>query len=111
MLPVLGLAVFWLWPLSVASPIYAGIVVVSALVYRAMITGMRRPAVTGREGLLHEVGEIVDVSGHGLSVRIHGELWRARSRDALATHDLVEVIDLQGLTLRVRRAHLPPTQR
>ena len=105
-MPVLGLVVFWLWPLPIAIPVYAAILAVSAVVYKAMMTAMRRPSVTGREGMLHEIGEIVGTSPSEVSVRIHGELWRARATDALKPHDLVEVIDVQGLTLHVAKAEL-----
>jgi len=104
LMPVVGLVVFWLWPLPIAVPVYAAILVVSAVVYKAMMTAMHRPAVTGREGMLHEIGEIVEASRNEVSVRVHGELWRATSTDALELRDRVEVVGVHGLTLRVRKA-------
>jgi len=103
LLPVAGIAVFWLWPLSIAVPVYGLILLVSGVVYYAMLVAMRHPVVTGREGLLHEIGEIVEASDSGLSVRVHGELWHATSPDGLKPRDLVEVMDIQGLTLSVRK--------
>jgi len=103
LLPVVGIGVFWLWPPPIAVPVYGLILLISAVVYNAMMVSMRQPAVTGREGLLHEIGEIVDASGEGLSVQVHGELWHATSPDGLRPRDLVEVMDVQGLTLSVRK--------
>lgn len=105
-MPVLGVGVFWLWPWPIAAPLYGAILVVSVLVYRAMLTAMHRPAVSGREGLLHEVGEVVDGAGSEASVRVHGELWHAVSPDVLKPHDRVEVLDVEGLVLRVRKTGL-----
>jgi membrane protein implicated in regulation of membrane protease activity len=106
LLPVLGLALFWVWPFWVAAPAYGVILLVSALTYRAVVTAMQGRVVTGREGLLHQVGEVTSASDDGWLVHVHGELWRATSPDVLKTMDLVEVTGVQGLTLQVRKTRL-----
>jgi len=101
--PVFGLVVFWLWPMSTAVPVYSVILVVSVLMYRAIFHAMRRAAVTGREGMLHRIGEVTSAGNGGWSVLIRGERWRARSSDVLRPRDRVEVVGIEGLTLRVQK--------
>ena len=57
---------------------------------------------TGREGLVGERGVVrrrIDPEGQVM----RGELWRARADEALETGVPVEVVDVEGLTLEVRR--------
>lgn len=120
MMPLLGLAVFWIWPASVAVPVYTVILLLSAFFYAVLIQAMGLPVQTGREGLVHEIGEVVSPSGRrgpalteagplpgtlapeGL-VRVHGELWAAVSTEPLGPGDRVEVVGLHGLTLQVKK--------
>jgi hypothetical protein len=60
MLPVLGLPVFWLWPLSEAVPVYGVILALSILVYVYVIRAMRHPVETGAEQILHSIGKVID---------------------------------------------------
>lgn len=65
-------------------------------------TWKTRPT-TGREGLVGERGVAtrrIDPQGQ---VRVHGELWSARSESVIEAGDEVEVEGSEGLTLRVRR--------
>jgi membrane-bound serine protease (ClpP class) len=65
-------------------------------------TWKTRPT-TGREGLVGERGVVsrrIDPRGQ---VRVHGELWSARSGEPIEAGDEVEVVSAEGLTLEVRR--------
>jgi membrane-bound serine protease (ClpP class) len=66
--------------------------------------------VTGREGLIGQVGEVrtpLDPKG---TVFVTGELWSAVSDDGrVAVGQRVEVVGLSGLTLSVRSLDAPPT--
>jgi membrane-bound serine protease (ClpP class) len=74
-------------------------VVVASLAYRAYRT---RPK-SGEEGLLGEVGTVKrDLDPEGL-VFVHGEYWRARSREKLEPGTKVEVVGVEGLVLKVKR--------
>jgi len=103
MLPLLGLAVFWLWPLSLALPAYVVILLLSAWIYYYAIAAMRREVITGREALLHSRGEVVSIDASGAHVRVRSERWEATSAEALSVGDAVEVLGIDGVTLRVRR--------
>lgn len=71
-----------------------------------MVLGMalksrKKPVVTGSEQLVRSIGEVVaDFEQEGW-IRIHGELWRARSSVPLKAGQLVNVVAIQGLTLEV----------
>jgi membrane-bound serine protease (ClpP class) len=58
---------------------------------------------TGKEGLIGEVGRArTDISGKG-KVFLHGELWNATSDEYIKEGEEVVVIDVQDLTLKVRK--------
>ncbi len=66
------------------------------------IAAQRRRIVTGQESLVGEIGEaMTDLRPHG-EVRVHGEIWRASSRDPIARGSAVEVVSISGLKLEVR---------
>lgn len=102
-LPFLGLMVFWLWPLSVAAPVYATIFVLSLWMYYLILQAMRRPVVTGAEEILQGIGKVIEVRKNKARIRIHSEIWNAVSTDRLRVGDQVEIMGVNGLMLRVRR--------
>jgi membrane protein implicated in regulation of membrane protease activity len=108
MLPVLGLPVFWLLPLSEALPIYGVILALSILVYVYVMRAMHHPVETGAEEILHSTGKVVEVGAQDVSVRVHSEMWRAVSDEKLKPGDLVEVVGIDGLQLRVRKHVVSP---
>lgn len=62
---------------------------------------LREPTLTGAEGLARAEGVVKDWSGEEGWVLVEGELWRARSENALAPGDRVDVLAHDGLTLEV----------
>jgi membrane protein implicated in regulation of membrane protease activity len=103
LMPVIGLVVFWIWPFGPAMLIYLIILTVSGLLYAKIIKSMRRPVITGREGLRGEAADVLDITGHAGHVRIHGEIWRAVSEDDLRPGDHARVVDIDGLTVKIKR--------
>jgi membrane-bound serine protease (ClpP class) len=108
MLPVLGLPVFWLLPLSEALPVYGVILALSVLVYVYVMRAMRHPVETGAEEILHSTGKVIEVDAKDIRVRVHSEMWRAVSAEKLKPGDLVEIIGIDGLQLRVRKRVASP---
>jgi membrane-bound serine protease (ClpP class) len=97
------------------SPLYQ--ISISAVVAVAVVTGLffafavtkvalaqRKPAVTGREGLIGEVGRArrpLDAEG---AVLVQGELWDATAVDGpIAAGECVEVVAMDGFQLRVKK--------
>jgi membrane protein implicated in regulation of membrane protease activity len=103
LMPVFALVVFWIFPLSTAGLIYATIAALSIWMYVLIWRAMRRPIRAGAEELLNSVGEVMEVQGNSLRVRVHSEMWNAESKDTLQLGDRVKVVSITGLILRVRR--------
>jgi membrane-bound serine protease (ClpP class) len=91
---------FWsvLLPSVVGFSLFAGLVVI------AVTRSMLLPEITG-EGELRGLQGIAqtDLSPEG-SVFVRGEIWRARAEEPMAAGERIEVVSLEGLELRVRKA-------
>lgn len=70
-----------------------------------VIRAHRRPPVSGREGLMSELGvmETVTPTGFEGKVFMRGELWDAISQDPLKKGDSVRVVGIEGLRLTVKK--------
>jgi len=82
-----------------------GFALFSALLF-IFVLGMvlqarRRPVVSGAEELIGAEGAVVGVGERGARVRLHGELWQARSNHPLHKGQRIRVTQLDGLTLEV----------
>lgn len=91
-------------PAVVVALVLAGCV---ALAVVKLVWGMaqwtQRPQHRVGERWGEETVEIVEWAGGSGYVRAGGELWRARSKDALAPGDMVKVARTSGLVLEVRK--------
>lgn len=76
---------------------------------RLALRSQQQRATTGAEGLIGKIGRVVApiTPGEPGQITVHGEIWRARSKEAIAAGEPVEVLALDGLTLHVRRASSP----
>lgn len=71
------------------------------LIGRLILKDFRTKPVTGQSGLIGLTGEVRDwENGHG-HVFIHGELWKAKSTDALNKNDIAKVSSVKGMELTV----------
>lgn len=110
LMPLAGLAAFWVLPFSIALPVYLVILVPSGWLYWYVMRSIYWPVQTGVEHLHHAKGKVVTVDGRHFTVFVNGEHWNARSSDALGVGDDVEVIDVKGLELTVRCIEPSPEQ-
>ncbi len=102
MMPVIGLASFWLWPPAIASTVYMVILALSIWLYWYVFKYSRAPIQIGMEKLQHAAGIVVASDGQRLRVRVDGETWGAESLDEAVVGDNVEVLGVDGLCLKVR---------
>lgn len=91
---------FW----SVLVPAVVGLGGFGGLVVYAVGRSMSRPQIAGVGELIGLVGTATsDLSPEG-TVFVRGEYWRARAGEPVAANERVEVVDVEGLELTVRRA-------
>jgi len=98
-LPEARISPWTLWPAVGAMALW------TTLLLRLVVSAHRRRATTGAIGMLGARGVArtpVPPGGEGW-VEVSGERWRARAGDALDEGDRIEVIDVDGLTLEVRK--------
>ena len=68
------------------------------------IRAQRKQPTTGREGLVGLVGEATEALKPNGRVFVEGELWFASSDEPIESGELVEIVAVQGMKLKVRRA-------
>ena len=84
--------------LSAVLATAAFFVLALGLAYRAH---QRKPT-TGKRGLLGEFGEAISTIDPEGKVSVHGEIWKAVSSEKIKRGEKVEVIGVEGMTLRVK---------
>ena len=63
---------------------------------------LRKPPVSGTEGIIGKVGETLTPVHDEGSISLQGEIWNAISMNPIAKGARVEVISIDGLTLQVK---------
>ncbi|MBD3667479.1 MAG: nodulation protein NfeD [Kangiella sp.] len=91
--------------MAIAMPILIFVTIASVIllsfVLSLAIRARKRPVVTGTDEMLSEVGIVEhDFTGEGW-IKIHGEIWKARSRQPLTKGQKVTVIAVNNLDLDV----------
>ena len=103
-LPLLALPVFWIWPLSVAAPVYGVVAVASLALYAYALKAMRMPPLNGAEAIVGASGTVAKVGERGVTLLVRGELWTADAdRETFAVGDRAVVVGVDGLRLRARK--------
>ncbi|MFC2068423.1 NfeD family protein [Chloroflexota bacterium] len=83
----------------------AGIIFVIFVFVRhvAVIPTFHKKQITGREGMIGEQGKVVKPLTPVGVITIKGEYWSAKSiDDSIEVDENVEIVGLEGLTLRVK---------
>jgi len=92
--------------LTVILPVVLGLAAIVLFLGRLALRAQARPPTTGGEGMVGEEGRArtpvaPDAPGQ---VDVHGEIWRAYSREPLPAGARVRVVEVTGLTLLVEPA-------
>jgi membrane-bound serine protease (ClpP class) len=93
---------FW----SVLVPAVAGTAVFGGIVAFGVGRTLRRRQVAGVDEMIGLIGRAQEALAPEGSVFVRGEYWTARADQAIAAGERVEVVAVEGMRLRVRRA--PP---
>ncbi len=110
LMPVLGLLLFWLLPLSYALPSYVFIVLISAFLYWLITRAMRKPIQDGFQSLIGTEAEVVSKQASDGSTKYlvrsqgEGELWSAYSTDVLEIGEQVNIVAVKGIGVVVEWA-------
>lgn len=68
-----------------------------------VVKGQRRPAATGAEGMIGEIGQtLTALVPHG-KVRVHGEIWKAKSNAPIEAGAEVRVVAVKDLEVQVEK--------
>ncbi len=98
---VSGIAVsFW----SVLVPAVTGVALFGALVVFGLGRTMGRPQTAGTAELVGLVGRTEEPLTPEGRVFVRGEYWSARADEPVSTGDRIEVVAVEGMRLRVRKA-------
>ena len=84
-------------PLSIAMAVWSLFILGKVLQIR-----LKKPQ-TGKEALIGQSGVAHSAIYKKGKVSIHGELWNATSKDKIAKGEEVEVVNIKGLVLEVKR--------
>ena len=93
---------FW----AVLVPAVAGMAAFAAVVLFGVGRTLRRRQTAGISEMIGMVGRVESALQPEGSIFVRGEHWKARADEVIVAGDRVEVIAVEGLRLRVRRA--PP---
>jgi len=105
---VLVLLVLWFFKIRISFEI---VIVIALLLgtfvfitHKVIIPSFHKRKVTGSEGMMGLVGEVIEPLAPVGVVRVEGELWKAKAvgEDISAGED-VEILGLKKLTLEVKR--------
>ena len=88
-------------PLPVTIFVALLIAVLIVMIHIKVIPSFHWKQVTGREGMIGLQGEVVESLTPTGTVIIKGERWKAKSVDNVEIGENVEVVGIEGLTLRV----------
>ena len=90
------------WPAAIAGSLVLGTLIF--VIHKAVIPTFHSKQVTGAEGMIGTIGKVTEILAPAGIVRVGGELWKAKSDgDKIDAGEMVEVVALEGLTLKVRR--------
>jgi membrane-bound serine protease (ClpP class) len=92
--------------LRIIVPLVFSMAGIILFLVKLAVDAQRRRAFTGTAGMIAARGQaLTAIPGGGTGrVSTHGEIWNATSEDPLAEGEEIEVLAIDGLTLRVRRA-------
>ena len=105
---VLVLLVLWFFKIRISFEIVIVIALLlgtfAFITHKVIIPSFHKRRVTGSEGMVGLVGEVIEPLATVGIVRVEGELWKAKSVDEdIAAGEDVEILGLKRLTLEVKR--------
>ena len=107
---ILALIILALWYFKVALPLWAmiaiGLVLGAFIFVRTWVVlpSLRRKKITGAEGMIGLVGEVVESLTPNGVIMVCGEYWQVKSLDGdIEIGEEVEILEINRLKLEVKR--------
>jgi len=104
-----GIVLLIIWVLEIEIPLPITIVAALALgalifvIHKAVIPTFHKKQITGSEGMIGMKGRVIKPLTPKGVVRVGDEFWKAKSSgEDIETGEEVEVVGVEGLTLKVR---------
>ena len=89
-------------PIMIVLALILGILIF--IIHVAVISSFHKRTVTGSEGMVGTQGRVVELLKPVGAIFVEGERWKAISvDDTIAVDENVEIVGVEGLTLRVKR--------
>ena len=99
--PLPELRVQWITAVGITLPFAA----ITIFLMRLVILAHRNKSVTGKEGMVGEIGTaLTDIGSQG-KVQVHGEIWQASSPQPIESGNRVRVVAVEGLNIQVTRVN------
>jgi membrane-bound serine protease (ClpP class) len=91
--------------LRLVLPLVFGLATIAVFLVRLAVASQRRQPVTGVASMIGEFGYALTAIEPGGAGRVatHGEIWRAIAREPIAEGDRLQITDVDGLTVTVRK--------
>jgi membrane-bound serine protease (ClpP class) len=91
--------------LRIIIPVALGISLILIFLVYLVIRAQARPSLTGKEGMVGEIGTArTDLAPEG-KVFVHGELWEAKAVEPVSAGEKVRIVEvLETLKIRVKKA-------
>lgn len=93
--------------LQISLRVIVTVVIITALLFTIAISlaykAYKRQPTTGREGLIGAIGAAITVISPKGKVFVEGEIWDARSDEDIKEGEEIEIAEVEGLLLKVKR--------
>ena len=89
--------------LGMALGITLPFMIITIFLMRLVILVHRTKSVTGKEGMVGEIGTALTNFAPEGKVKVHGEIWEAKSISGVNSGDRVKILAVEGLKLKVKQ--------
>ena len=105
---LLLLLVLWVFDIQIPLPIMIVIALLlggfAFIIQKAVMPVLHKKRITGSEGMIGLTGEVIEPLTPVGIVRVGDEYWKAKTvNENIAVGEEVEILRLDGLTLKVKR--------
>jgi membrane-bound serine protease (ClpP class) len=90
-------------PIMTISSVVIFVLFFIFIVVRSIVSAHKAKVTTGIAGLIGEKGTAFSDFNETGKVIVHGELWTASSSDTIKKNDMIEVVEVEGMNLHIKK--------